>query len=126
MNFAAKAAALASAWAARLGRPPTKTEALLALAPAYLETFCGDAGGVWEGMHNWGGLQLTRAQGGLLTDDEEAVLTSSGITPTSDDMVAQARAFVGHGIAPRDHGALVRDSYPSAAGQVPYWVFFWC
>jgi hypothetical protein len=105
-----KATALASAWSSLFGTAIDPHSLILCMAVAELETNLGD----WDGSHNWGGIYKR-----TLTKSEESALASSGVTPTSPNALARARAI----LTPGTNEILRIDSAPPPRGA--YFVWSW-
>ena len=131
-----KAWIVVEAWKRVFGETPTKEQVIGVMLPAEVETALGDASEAkgndpnqrtWRGEINWGALQKTRAQGGLLTTEERSAVLSGGgtLTPKNESDVEKARLLT-YGKGLRWIG-MHRDSAYNKETKVndPYLVFFW-
>jgi hypothetical protein len=112
-RYQQKAQALAQAWAAV--RPTfvlARNALVLLLAVGELETSLGD----WDCSHNWGGIMKRP-----LTLDEQSVLDDRGITPSSPNALASARAA----LPPGPNEILRVDSAPPPKGAYFVWSWAW-
>jgi hypothetical protein len=115
-RYVNKANVVTAAWKQLFGAAPPALAVMLAMAVAEFETHMGDAGGTWQGEHNWGAVHKRS-----LTAAEAAKIKEAGISPSGgEDAVRRARAL----LAPTSpNEALHVDNSPNGYYFVWFWAF---